>query len=234
MKMMKLAGIADEEKIDELKNKTVAIVGLGGVGSTVAEQLARNNINLRIVDKERVYEEEVPRQTLYTREDIGKFKAKQAKKRLEEITRNVKIKTFHEELHEDNLFLLGADVIIDASNNMKTALLVNRYALENKTPLITVNYAGTKGHLLVVDKKQHKKGPCIKCLEKNFDLGKLKKTGIYSPTTTLLAGLAANAALKNLLNIENEETLLKVDAYKTEIRHTHVEKQKGCDDCKGK
>ena len=234
MKLMKLAGIADEKQIEELKNKTVAIVGLGGVGSTVAETLARNNINLRIVDKERVYEEEVPRQTLYTREDISKFKAKQAKKRLEEITKEVKIKTFHEELHEDNLFLLGADVIIDASNNMKTSLMVNQYALDNEIPLITVNYAGTKGHLMITDRNQFKKGPCVGCLEEEFELGKLKDKGIYSPTTTLLAGLAANAALKNLLGIENVDTLLKVDAFKTEIRHTQVEKKKGCKHCKGK
>ncbi|MGM5481374.1 MAG: HesA/MoeB/ThiF family protein [Nanobdellota archaeon] len=234
MKLMKLAGIAEDKKIEELNKKTIAIVGLGGVGSTVAEMLARNNINLRIVDKERVYEEEVPRQTLYTREDISKFKAKQAKKRLEEITKNVKIKTFHEELHEDNLFLLNADVIIDSSNNIKTALMVNKYALDNKIPLITVNYAGTKGHLLVIDRNQYAKCPCVGCVEEELNLGKLKEKGVYSPTTTILAGLAANAAIKNLLDIENVEQLLKVDAFKTEIRHSNVEKKRGCKHCKGK
>lgn len=234
MKMMQSTGIAEQKSIDELKNKTVAVVGLGGVGSTIIEMLARNNINLRIVDKERVYEEEVPRQTLYTKEDVSKFKAKQAKKRLEEITTDVKVKTFHEELHPENLFLVDADVIIDTSNNIKTSLLINQHALENKIPLITVNYAGTKGKMIVVDKKNNKKGPCIGCLEESFDEGHLKKKGAYSPITTLMASLAANEAMKTLLHIENEKTLLKVDALKTEIRHSQVEKTKGCKYCKGK
>ncbi|MFW5866017.1 MAG: HesA/MoeB/ThiF family protein, partial [Nanoarchaeota archaeon] len=221
-------------QIEELNTKTVTIIGLGGVGSTVAELLVRNNINLRIVDKERVYEEEVPRQMMYTREDIGKFKAKQAKKRLEEITNDVKIKTFHEELHKDNLFLIESDLIIDASNHMKTTMMINEYALENKIPLISTNYAGTKGNLLVIDKQNNKKGPCIKCLENDFDLGTLKEKGVFSPTTTLLAGLVVNETLKNLLGIGNETHLLKIDAYKTEVRHSQVEKKRGCDHCKGK
>ena len=87
---------------------------------------------------------------------------------------------------------------------------------------------------LYFHKTKNKKGPCIGCLEKDFDLGTLKEKGVFNPTTTILAGLAVNEALKNLLDIENEKHLLKVDAFKTEIRHSQVEKKKGCTYCKGK
>lgn len=214
----------DSEKLKTLKDKTVAILGLGGVGITVAQMLARNGINLRIVDKDRVDEKDMARLTLYLAEDITKFKAKQAKKRLEEVTKDVKIKTFHEELHEDNVFLLEADLIIDTSNDMKTSLMVNEFALEKEIPLIFSNYAGAKGNVLVVDRQQHKKCASVSCIQDKLELPTVKQAGAYSPITLHLAALVVNAALKNLLDIENVETQLKIDILKTETRHVKVEK----------
>jgi len=217
-----------KENQELLKTKTVSIIGLGGIGITAAQILVRNGINLRIIDKERVYGHEVPRYTTYIADDNNKFKAKQAKKRLEEITSDVKIKSFHEELTKDNVFLLDADLIIDASNNMETSRIVNEFALSKKIPLVFANHAGRKGHVLVVDRKQHKKGACVECIKKELDLGSIKEKGAYAPTTILLASLVTNAAIKNLIGIENIEQLLIIDSLKTEIRHKSVEKKRGC------
>ncbi|MBU1974990.1 MAG: ThiF family adenylyltransferase, partial [Nanoarchaeota archaeon] len=57
----------------ELEKKTVTIVGVGGVGSAVAMFLARSGVNLRLVDKDRVYEDELQRQAIYTEDQINKF-----------------------------------------------------------------------------------------------------------------------------------------------------------------
>ena len=217
-----------KEKQDILKTKTISIVGLSGIGITAAQILVRNGVNLRIVDKERVYEREFPRYTTYIAEDINKFKAKQAKKRLEEIDKDIKVKTFHEELTKDNVFLLEADVIIDASNNFKTSKIVNDYAVSKNIPLVFANHAGRKGHVLVVDRKQHPKGACVECLEEELDIGTIKEQGAYGPTAMIVAALAANAAIKNILGIDNVEQLLIVDALKTEVRHKSVEKRRGC------
>lgn len=217
-----------KENQELLKSKTVSIIGLSGIGITAAQILVRNGINVRIVDKERVYEKESPRYTVYIEEDINKFKAKQAKKRLEEITSDVKVKSFHEELTKDNVFLLEADVIIDASNNFKTSKIVNDFALSKEIPLVFANHAGRKGHVLVVDRKQHKKGACVECLEEELDIGLIKENGAYGPTAMIVASLAANAAIKNLIGIKNVEQLLIIDALKTEVRHKNVEKKKSC------
>ena len=221
-----------EEEIKKLQSKTVTIIGLGGVGSTVAEILARNGVNLRIVDKDRIYEKDQPRQTLFTREDINKFKAKQGKKRLEEINKNVKIKTFHEELIKENLFLLDSDLIIDTSNNMDISLLVNEYAIKNKIPFITASYSGSKGRVFTVDKKQHPKGACTKCIEHELKLPPISKEGAYSPTAISIASFVISAAIKNLVGIENIETLVQIDMMKMEVRRHKVEKTKGCPHCK--
>ena len=221
-----------KEAIKKLQSKTVTILGLGGVGSTVAEILARNGVNLRIVDKDRIYEKDQPRQTLFTREDINKFKAKQGKKRLEDINQDVKIKTFHEELIKDNLLLLESDLIIDTSNNMNLTLLVNEFALSKKIPFIMANYSGSKGHVFTVDKIQHKKCACVNCLLDKIKLPPISKEGAYSPTAISVAGFVISAAIKNLVGIENIETLVTIDMLKMEVRRNKVEKVKTCTHCK--
>ena len=217
-----------------LSKKTVSIIGVGGMGSTVAQILVRNGITIRIIDKDRVVEKDMPRQTLYLLEDISKFKAKHAKKRLEEIKDNIKVKTFHEELNEDNMFLVEADLIIDASNNHKTTLLLNQFALEKKIPLITGRYSGHKGHVFIVDKHQFKKGACVHCLDEKLNLPAISDIGVHSPIATVIGALVANAAIKNLLDLDNIDTLLSVDLMKTEIRRSKVEKIRNCKHCKGK
>jgi adenylyltransferase/sulfurtransferase len=218
----------------QLQKKTVSIVGLGGAGATIAQLLVRSGINLRIIDKDRILSEDVPRQTLYVAEDLNKFKAKQAKKRLEEINKDVKIKSFHEELVKENIFLTEADLIVDASNDMKTSLLINDFALEKKIPLIYVNYAGDHAHLIIVERSQNKKGPCIACVQKKLLLPKHQDIGVYAPTATVIASLASSAVIKNLLDYENIHTILSVDTVLAEVRQRTIEKNKDCEHCKGK
>ncbi|MCF7799227.1 ThiF family adenylyltransferase [Candidatus Woesearchaeota archaeon] len=217
-----------------LQGKTVAIVGLGGLGATIAQILVRSGINLRIIDKDRITLEDVPRQTLYVAEDENKFKAKQAKKRLEEINKNVKIKSFHEELVEENLFLLDADLLVDATNDITTSLLINTYALHKGIPLVVGNYSGDHGHLLIVERSQNKKGACVGCLQKKLAQPKHSESGVYPPTSTFMAALVANAVIKNLLGYENIHSILSVDLVLTEVRHRTIEKNKDCEYCKGK
>jgi molybdopterin/thiamine biosynthesis adenylyltransferase len=186
-KLLETCKFIGKDGLETLQSKTVSIVGLGGVGSTVAQILVRNGIKVRVVDKGRVDEKDVPRQTLFMEEDVTKFKAKQ----------------------------------------------VNKYALEQKIPLIYMNNAAEKGHMLIVDRKQYKKCPCVACIEDKLEIPTFKEAGAYSPITSLIAGLIVNAVMKNLLNIPNEDSLLNIDVLKTEIRHSSVEKDRKCSECKG-
>ncbi|MCA9478582.1 MAG: ThiF family adenylyltransferase [Nanoarchaeota archaeon] len=195
---LELCDFMGNAQIKKISSKTVTVVGLGGIGSALSEILVRNNISLRIVDKERVKEEDVSRQSLYIAEDLTKFKAKQAKKRLEEINKEAKIKTFHEDLVEDNIFLLESDLIIDTSNNMKTSLAIDAYTKEKNITILFENYSGAKGHLVMVKGKNNR----VKQIQDQLELEPLKKQGAFSPITTLLASLLAGETLKELANLE--------------------------------
>lgn len=214
-----------------LKTKTVAIAGLGGLGATVAQILVRSGINVRLIDKDRIYDLEMPRLTVYALEDIKKFKAKQAKKRLEVINDEAKIKTFHEELHKDNLFLLESDLIVDCTNKVELASQINAYALSQGIPYIASLYSDHTGYMFIVDKKQHN-GPCLQCVLDILKQPSTKEDGVYPPITSFIGSFIASAVIKNLLGQENNFSLHVIDINKTEIVHKKVDKKRGCTACK--
>lgn len=203
-----------------LQKKTVAVVGVGAIGSTVVDILARAGVNLRIVDKDRVYEEDLCKLTLFDASYVSKFKAKEAKKLLEDINKDLKIKAFHEELVKNNAYLVESDVIIDCSNSMNTALLVD--AAAKKTPVIYARAAGTTGCLVVASdvRIRHMQG----FLEKHTPV--CEDGAVLSSTARLIAALAVNKALKVLTGQKYEKNLLVVDGWKFSFEKVPVRKDK--------
>ena len=70
--------------------KTIAIIGVGALGTRTASLLAKEKYNLLLFDGDMVEEKNLQRQKLFTRKDIGKSKALQAKK----ILKNENIKAY--------------------------------------------------------------------------------------------------------------------------------------------
>lgn len=190
-----------------IRKKTATVVGLGALGSAVAETLARMGVNLRIIDKDRIYEEDLDKLSLFSSEHASKFKAKEAKKLLEDINPDIKVRAFHEELVENNAFLVDADVIVECSRNEKTASLVD--GARKETPLIHTRAAGVEGGILVLD--DTKLSDVQGFLDKNIPSS---EDGNILPTTVrLTAALAVNKALKVLTGQRHEKNLLKVNGW---------------------
>ena len=71
-------GIIGQKKI---KNSKVLIVGIGGLGCPVADLLTRAGVGtIGIIDYDKINLSNIHRQTLFSAEDVGKFKVKIAKK----------------------------------------------------------------------------------------------------------------------------------------------------------
>jgi molybdopterin/thiamine biosynthesis adenylyltransferase len=194
----------------DLAGKTVTIVGLGGIGSTVADRLARAGVNLRLVDKERIYEEELQRLAIYDQEHVEKFKAKEAKKILERIGPHLKVKTFHEELVPTNTFLLEGDVVIDATNDPKSSMLINKHC---KKQLLVSWYAGDQG-LVFWKSPKHNADKHAKDAAK---LGTIKAKGLYAPTVQFGAGIILSEAMKALMKKPTTKGLITYNAMALKI-----------------
>ena len=81
--------------INQLKNKTVAIVGIGGVGGYVAESLARSGVGkLILVDYDVVDETNINRQIIALHSTIGKGKVSLMEERIHDICEDTQVVSF--------------------------------------------------------------------------------------------------------------------------------------------
>jgi len=203
-------GAVTETEQEVLMGKKAAIVGCGGLGGYVAEHLARIGIGaLTLIDGDVFAESNLNRQLVSLETNLGKSKASEARKRLLQIRADISIEVYNCILNERNAIdlLKGHDVIIDALDNIKTRLLIERTANELKIPLIHGAVEEWGAQVCTV-------------LPGDFTLSLLYKTkgefprpSVISFTPAFCASLQAAEAVKVLLNKENilRKKLLTVD-----------------------
>ena len=123
-------------KIKGFGKKLILVVGVGGVGGTTLEGLARSGFKkFVIIDSDKVDVSNLNRQILFTSADVGKTKVEVAKKRLEAISKDIKCETICEKVDVGNLEKLlkyKPDFIVDAIDFVPGKLEIYKYALKNK------------------------------------------------------------------------------------------------------
>ena len=130
--ILKNVGLIGQKKIF---NSRVLIVGAGGLGCPVADLLARSGVGLiGAVDYDKVSLSNIHRQSLYTTKDIGKYKVRILKKKLNLINSEVKVNIYNQKIDEKNLLKIinKYDVVIDGCDNFKTKFLLNKFSLKFK------------------------------------------------------------------------------------------------------
>ncbi len=131
---------------DILQQAHFCIIGIGGVGSWVAEALARNGVgNLTLIDLDDICTTNINRQIHALSETIGQDKVSVMKTRIQSINPECQVNTIEDFVTEENLSQLMAtpyDYVIDAidSVNIKTKLIA--YCKRNKQAIITIGGAG--------------------------------------------------------------------------------------------
>lgn len=111
-----------KEGMDLMKNTTVAILGIGGVGSFAAEACARSGVGrIILVDKDNVDITNINRQLVANLSTVGQSKAAVMQKRIEDINKECEVISLHmfytEETYEE-FFSYQPDYVIDASDTM--------------------------------------------------------------------------------------------------------------------
>ena len=122
-----------------INSKKAVIAGSGGLGCYIAEFLARVGIgHLTVIDGDVFTTSNLNRQLNSLEENLGKNKAAEAKNRLNLVNSALSVTAIEDFLSEKNAkeLLNGHDVIIDALDNVKTRLLIEKTANILGIPLI--------------------------------------------------------------------------------------------------
>lgn len=178
----------------KLRDKTVTIVGLGGTGSKVLDILVRNGVSVRLIDRGRIKEADMYRQTIFLEDDINRFKAKQAKKRITEANSKASVKAFHEELSEMTNYLLDSDLVVDSSGDEESSKEIMKYCDENDIPVIHTVLSGLKAHVIFCENKKESE----KAIKKNYGLDKI-------PGFPTASSLASASIFNKIFKYFNEQ-----------------------------
>lgn len=118
--------LVGEDGVRKLSEKTVAVFGLGGVGSFVCEALARGGIgHLILVDNDTVAESNLNRQLVALHSTLGKKKTEVAKARVLDINPDAKVETcemFYMPDTAEEIDLSVCDFVVDAIDTVTAKL----------------------------------------------------------------------------------------------------------------
>lgn len=144
--------ILGSEGMGALGRSSIAVFGVGGVGSHCIEALARSGVGrLVLVDNDVVSESNINRQCVAFHSTIGRYKTKVMESMIRDICPDTEVLTFETFVLTDNLAEIfekagNVDFIIDAIDTVTAKLSLIRYAKERGIPLISSMGTGNKLH----------------------------------------------------------------------------------------
>jgi molybdopterin/thiamine biosynthesis adenylyltransferase len=207
----------------DLASSTVAVVGLGGLGSLVSYYLAAAGVGrLILVDGERVELSNLNRQILYGTSDVGEWKADVAARRLSELNPDIEVVPRREALSPDNVgrLLEGADVVVDGLDDWRARMILDNYTQETGKPLVHGAVDGFFGQMTVIVPG---KTPCLACLAPR-DLGHRGCRAALGAAVGLVAVLEALDTIKLVAKIGKPSIgrLLVIDALNTRVEEIEL------------
>lgn len=177
-----------EDNLQTLKDASVVVVGLGGVGSFAAEAIARCGIGRMIlIDKDRVDITNVNRQLIALRSTVGLMKADVMKARILDINQEAIVEAHtvaYSEETADSFDFSGVDVIVDAIDSIDDKIALIRNAVSAEIPVVSCMGAGNKldpGAFEVADLARTSVCPLARIMRKRLrDIGIEHVRVVYS------------------------------------------------------
>ncbi len=136
-----------EKTQKKFSSKTVAVCGLGGLGSNIAVALARAGIgSLILIDFDRVDTANLNRQQ-YKAAQVGRYKTEALEENLSEISPYIQLVTHNERITRENAadLLGGADIICEALDAAREKAMLVNFVLERMSDKYLVAASGMAG-----------------------------------------------------------------------------------------
>ena len=219
-------GMENQEK---LSRSTVAVVGLGGIGSIAAEILARAGVNLIIIDRDIVEKNNLQRQN-YIENDIGKPKSFALAERLRKINSDISIKSYFDDFNPFTIEMLkGADIILDGLDNLESRFILNDYSMKNNITFAYCSAIRNEGFF-----KLFNGSPCLRCIfDKRHTIETCESSGIVNTITNFIATIAVNEIIKYIISGKAVEEMIHVNTSKPSFDLIKIKRGKDCKACNG-
>lgn len=195
------------EENNSLKHFKVCVVGCGGLGGYIIEELGRIGIgSITAVDGDVFEESNLNRQLLSSVENLGNSKAEAAEVRMGKVNPLIKVNPVCKRLDMENGpdILAGHDIVLDALDNIESRLTLEKLAEQAGIPLVHGAIAGWFGQVTTILPGDRTLSLLYPADESR---GMEKELGNPSFTPALVASIQVAEAVKLL--IRRGETLRK-------------------------
>jgi len=195
-----------------IRGVRVLVVGVGALGSSLAELMVRAGVgSATVVDRDYVEESNLQRQALFDQADADQSlpKAVAAERHLRRLNPEVRVEGIVADVHSGNVTALvsEADLVLDGTDNFETRFVLNDACVQARIPWVYGACVGAYGLALAV---RPGKTPCLKCILEEVPPPGSSPTcdtvGVIAPIARVVAGIQAAEALK--LAAGREEALL--------------------------
>lgn len=190
--------------IGKLKNAKVAILGLGGLGSNTAMNLARSGVgHIKVIDFDIVDPSNINRQN-YFLDQISMNKSQATLDNLKRVNPYIKVESLNVYLDENNYdeYLSDVDIIVEAFDNPVCKADITRFFMSNYESIFREKYlvasSGMAGYYKsnIIRTKQLK--------ERIYMCGDFKNSacefnGLMAPRVSIVAGHQSNCVIRILM-----------------------------------
>ena len=181
MKFQRLKILIGEENFSKLASSTVAVFGIGGVGSFAAEALARSGVgHLILIDKDDIDETNINRQIHALSSTVGRSKVSVMRERILDINPAAQVDTiqkfFLPDSTSEDFFICRYDYVVDAIDTLTAKIFLVEECVRRGIKIISSMGAGNKfdaTRFKVSDIFQTSVDPVAKIMRK-----KLKERGV--------------------------------------------------------
>jgi molybdopterin/thiamine biosynthesis adenylyltransferase/rhodanese-related sulfurtransferase len=229
--------VGEEGQLKLLDSKML-LIGAGGLGSPASLYLAAAGVGtLGIVDDDVVDESNLQRQIVHSLERLGEAKAESAKRTIEALNPDVRVKVFRERLTSENIDRIlgeGWDVIVDGADNFPTRYLLNDASVWHRIPIVHGSIFRFEGQTTVFKPFE---GPCYRCLFPQPPPPELAPScaegGVLGVLPGIVGSLQANEALKLVLGAGDAliGRLLMFDALEARFTEISLRRDSECPVC---
>lgn len=227
-----------KEGQEKLLKSRVVIIGIGALGTVIANNLCRAGVGfIRLVDRDLVELSNIQRQTLYDEEDAknGIPKAFAAFEHLSKINSGITIEPIIADANSSNIedFISDVDLVLDGSDNIEIRYLINEACVKLNKPWI---YGGALESYGMTMNIIPGTTPCFKCAFPEYETSESHRTcstvGVINSITGLISCVESSEALKILIGSDKvRNSLMVVDLWQNATDYIEIKIDEECPIC---
>lgn len=220
--------------IDELNNKSVLLIGAGGLGCPMAINLAALGLrSITLYDGDVVSSSNLARQYIYQNSDIGQNKTRIVKRFIEDrfFSCQVDARTTFFDDNEFDKVASPFNLIVDSSDRSNIKAMLKAKCYMHKKPLVTLNVHRLDGDVQVylpdID------NGCLSCFRNSFheQVETCQGLGVLTHVCAMVASVAAEKALTVLSEQQLTSELIIVDPMASSLKRIELIKDPFCGVC---